>query len=475
LGFREEGIVLLFGVKEWEYAGILGVFGPMPPDPRGMAIEVVLQIVLEFFAGSLGLLVALSATAFFVPRMLEKGSAELYFHKPISRWVLLLSRYFAGLLFVALVAGVLTTGMYLGLMLVSGHQDAGILVAALTLTYKFVPIYAFTVLAGVVMRSTVGSLLLSAFFFLFNGCIQTAWIQLETSRQGPSLFQVQQEAPAEDGGLVIDVEEIEEFEDEEPPGSGVLDTLVATLDALHFVLPKTADADYLGQKLRRAIADRLYHEPGSLVSIGRLPEGFTPVPEPELAALEPDAVTRTALGTPVLGARSEGLTFSLWTRAALREEKTVGDRTRTRVETPSQAAKSLEEALESAGAAGVSRDSAAFGSGLGAGQISGHLVRWSVGGRGHAALVFRGASDDPLFTLLADAPEASLAADADAVRDRLAAAIDVDEAAREEWYPKQLAFDAPLRFNILFSIGSTLAFAAALLGLACWRLARIAF
>jgi hypothetical protein len=372
------------------------------------------------------MLVALCATAFFVPRMLEKGSAELYFHKPIARWVLLLSRYFAGLLFVALVAAVLATGMYLGLRFVSDHDDPGILVAALMLTYKFVPIYAFTVLAGVVMRSTVGSLLVSGFFFLFNGCIQTAWITIETTRSGPSLFEMSRDAPAEDGTPPQDVVADEEEPADDDDESGVSAVLFRILDVLHLVLPKTADSDYLGQKLRRALAEPLYHDPGSLISVARLPDGFRGIEEPELAALAPSESLRPLLGSPVLGARAERVTSSLWSRPATSVEKSFGERVRRRSETSSQAAKLLEDELERAGAAEVTRENASFGSGVGPGQISGQRVTWRADGREHAALVLKGAGDDTVITLLSastaeltqEAPEPEL--------ERYAYVIDID-------------------------------------------------
>ena len=53
--------------------------------------------------------------------------------------------------------------------------------------------------------------------------------------------------------------------------------------------------------------------------------------------------------------------------------------------------------------------------------------------------------------------------------------LGLDLLSLEGWYPSQLGFTAPLRFNILFSIGSSLAFAAATFALAVWRLRRIAF
>jgi hypothetical protein len=44
-----------------------------------------------------------------------------------------------------------------------------------------------------------------------------------------------------------------------------------------------------------------------------------------------------------------------------------------------------------------------------------------------------------------------------------------------EWYARQLTWSAPLRYNVLFSVGSSLAFCLAMLALAWWKIARIDF
>lgn len=483
VGIREEGVVLLFGVKSWTYKEIFGAFTPgaLPPDPRGMLIEILLQIVLDFLAGSLGMLMALSATSFFVPRLLEKGAAELYFHKPVSRTVLLVSRYFAGLVFVGLISLVLVGGIYLGLLLVSGHGDPAILLAAPILTYTFVPIYAFTVLAGVVTRSSVASLLLSAFFFLFNGCIQQSWIAWQAATKGPAqrlVHEADEESDAPAGKVAEDGDTEEDEDDEDEGKNPAAQFFLNVLDGLHLVLPKTADADAFGQKLRKALDRPLYRDEEALVALARLPAGLEPL---ELDEIPPDAPLRARLGVPVLAARAgNGTVHSLCRRPAEHTETTIGERVKKRVETASQAAKSLEKDLKAlADVRAVERGSERFGSTHGEGEISGSLVTWyegeGDGTRTRSALVFKGTRDDPVFTLFCDA-QGELASEAAAEeRKRLAGELYVDRMALEDWYPGALGFGAPLRFNILFSIGSTLAFAALMLALGVWRLARIGF
>jgi ABC-type transport system involved in multi-copper enzyme maturation permease subunit len=186
VGFHEHQISLFFGWKSWSYESAMGFLGPatMPriEDAQGLVVEGVVALILEYGAGSLGVLFCIAATSFFVPRMIEKGAADVLFSKPLTRMVLYLSRYFAGLLFIALLASVMVIGMYLGLLIVSGYNSPGILIGAFTLTYFFGLIYAVSMLIGVVTRSTVAATLLTIIFFFFKGCIHSLWIGKEQSR-----------------------------------------------------------------------------------------------------------------------------------------------------------------------------------------------------------------------------------------------------------------------------------------------------
>ena len=53
--------------------------------------------------------------------------------------------------------------------------------------------------------------------------------------------------------------------------------------------------------------------------------------------------------------------------------------------------------------------------------------------------------------------------------------LDANPLSEESWYSKQLGLTAPLRYNILFSVGSSLAFAGALLAFGWLKLRKIDF
>lgn len=462
VGLQPDQISILFGTWTISYDDLFGAFGGNGiagvPDPRGVVIEVVLGIVFDFLAGSLGMLFALAATAFFVPRMLEKGAAEILFQRPVSRTALYLSRYLAGLIFVGLVSMLMVGGMSLGLALVSGHRDLGILASALELTYVFGLVHAFSMLAGVVTRSTMGALLLAALFFFANGCIQNGWIAKETLHHQFDLVAV---AGVDEEGAAD--------EPREPP-RGFKRVFLTTLDTLHYVLPKTSDAPVLSRKLRDEFERGTFTDETSGAGLAHLPSDFARV-APRL----PDDVP-AELGEPILRLEGEdafeGVTAVLLRRPTETSESRIGDRVRTRTETTSQASRSLIEALGMPSDTPIERS--ASGRASSGAALSGSLVVQEADALVRKAFLFRGVESRDMLTLLVEGHGDAAPKVPDAF-ESVAANTTLDVPSPDTWYRDQLRLDAPLSFNILFSIGSSLLFAAAMLALGAWRLSRMDF
>ncbi|MBC8451428.1 MAG: ABC transporter permease [Planctomycetes bacterium] len=223
VGIREDSFSLLFGLWELDYPNWISMLGD---DPRSALIELFLDVVVNSIAGSMGITVCVAATAFFVPRMLEKGSADLVFTKPLGRSVLFLSRYVTGLFFIAALGLFLTVGMYLGVLIASGLSYPGILWSSLTLVYIFALVHGVTMLIGLLTRSTPAAMILGIMFFFGNGCVHTSW-------------QIVDQFTSEDNALA------NAMALEEDDGSGwdtVKNVAIGVLDGLHYVLPKTSDA-----------------------------------------------------------------------------------------------------------------------------------------------------------------------------------------------------------------------------------------
>ena len=127
------------------------------------------------------------------------------------------------------------------------------------MVYKYAILHAFSLLIAVWTRSSVAAILTTLMFFAFNGCVHSGW-EVKEMQQERRKIMISAEA---------------ETEGDDP--SKLIDALLATLDTLHYVLPKTSDAGLISQKLRRAIAERnlAFKDDTSGLKIGQVPEGFT--------------------------------------------------------------------------------------------------------------------------------------------------------------------------------------------------------
>lgn len=441
VAFREDEMVVLFGWKRWSY----DFFGGSAADARAGAIDAFLQLVFEGAGGVFGVLICLVATAFFVPQMIEKGSADVLFHKPLSRWTLYLARYCSGLLFVALVSSLLAGGVWLGLRLLSGWNDPGILVGAFTLTYVFGLLYPVSMLFGVLTRSPIAAILCTLLFLFVNGCVvHEGWMFKQS-------WLDQQRASADEHAP----DPLEEL-------SPTLRAAALTADVLHFALPRTGDAKLIAREMRRHVSSLAFEDADTGVAFSSLPAGARAVEPFALPhALEPElGPTRLALAFEDDDAR-----LSLHRRQRAASSEGNGESTRA-------AAGALVEHLQALGLE-ASRRSGVLGARGGA--TAANVVRWSEEGRDSAVWLFR--ADDWIYALYLEQPSAPPAGEADdSVTARVDAAFGVRVDARGDgrwwrgWYERRVGFGAPWRFNLWLSVLTSLGFVCVTLLAGAWRL-----
>ncbi len=437
---KPDALVICFGWKEYNYVDVLSTFQiPVPSMPEDMSttlIQAVQTLLVDQIGGTFGLIFAVAATAFFVPRMVEKGAADTVFSKPVSRWALLFSRYVAGLLFVGILTSVLVLGMYLGLSLNSGYSDLGFLWSVPVMVYKYAVLHAFSLLVAVMTRSSVAAILTTLMFFAFNGCVHAGW-------------QVKEWRVAQD---VLEVAAGEATEGDDP--GALVSGLLVTLDVLHYTLPKTNDAATISQSLRRAIAERgiAFKDDESGLRVNVAPEGFE---KQELTAEDAPAIA--------LWTQPDGLgriTLKRWPSSE-RSRRT--------------AAKELDEKLKEMGVKEVERERS---------QVVGtqaEIRRWTEP-RNELTL------DRETWFLNVHPFVCSLEIE---LESGWRANADHDEALRsfqysfertgqfsnnpDEFFGGRAAWGGELKYNLYFSIASTLAFILLLLVLANWKLSRIDF
>ena len=129
-------------------------------------------------------ILALVTTAGFFPNMIEAGSIEVHLSKPIGRWRMFFTRYFTGLLFVALQVGLFTLASFFVLGIRGGVWAPKIFLAVPIVIVFFSYLYSVCVLIGVRTRSAMPALLLTMLFWFALWILNTGDAMLIGFREG---------------------------------------------------------------------------------------------------------------------------------------------------------------------------------------------------------------------------------------------------------------------------------------------------
>lgn len=455
IGFRPDGISLLFGWKTWSYDDLMRSFGGGASlnvdDVHIAVIGKIQEAIVQGIAGTVGLLFCIAATAFFVPRMLEKGAADTLFSKPVGRFTLLLARYAAGVLFVACLSFLLVLGMHVGFLVGSGHSDPAFLWSALTLTYVFALVHSMSVLVAVLTRSSIAAILTTLMFFVFTGCIHQSWIQVQHAQAVES--------------------EVRARGEEEEHAESQFGFLVEALNTVHWTLPKTTDADFVVAGLRRSLTESpaaLVDSNGYLSVVGK-PEGFV-----REGGTVVDLGASPATWIARDGEAKERARLTLSRRS--RREDSAGGKLRPPSWFASEFSKVTEKdptTVEKPARSGRPRPD----------TFDVPWVRWRVRGDGadtHRARGFIGLEDALYEIDTTFQPFYGTNEERDAVLKDLLDEIRIDKQGAatqtaQVWYARTFGWTSPWRFNAFVSIGSSILLAACLLLIARWRLRRIDF
>jgi ABC-type transport system involved in multi-copper enzyme maturation permease subunit len=461
IGFREEGIVILWGLESLTYQQLLEAF-PSPgqidvPDISAQLIQGLQSIVTDVLVGNVGMMLCIAATAFFAPRILEKGAADTLFSKPVSRATILLSRYFAGILFVTFIAIVLVVGMYLGFWIVSGYQDAGFLWGAVTLVYVYAIMHAFSIAVAVFTRSSTAAILMTLFLFIVCGGLHYAWRGYSYNKEQAVVAKLRAGA------------ELEESQEED--SFWLLDAVKYTFEALHYTLPKTGDADLITGKLRRALTESpaVIETEDSDFVVKKGPAGFELL-EGTAKKLDQSGVEWTSSAEG--GAQAGRVVVRRY--LAPEVERTVGGKVRRRRLSSKEAADQFIVELESTGVEPELSSTRLS-------DVRVMEVGWTTeaGAEKHSRLLLQFdewmyAVDITLAAGLMDEFEqqhwrSGFLQNGNIVLGQIAGM------GPGTWYAKVFTWDAELKYNVFFSIGSSLAFVLAMLSLACLKLRKIDF
>ncbi|GAB4299965.1 MAG: ABC transporter permease subunit [Ignavibacteriaceae bacterium] len=126
----------------------------------------ILLLMIVAPLSALCLLLAIFASAGFIPSLLEKGTIDLFLSKPITRSQLLWGKYFGGIAVVFLNIFLLVLGVWLIIALKFSYWDFSFLLIILLITFTFAVLYSLIVLFSVITKSSVPGMMIAYFIFL---------------------------------------------------------------------------------------------------------------------------------------------------------------------------------------------------------------------------------------------------------------------------------------------------------------------
>ncbi len=168
IGINERGITVLW----WELE-LFGLTSEMVP-PERLYKAMFVQFGIGFWLSWLAMILALVSTAGMIPEFVASGSIELVLSKPVGRLRLLLTKFTAGLLFVALQVSVFSAACFLVIGIRGGAWEPGLLLAVPLVVLVFSYLYSVCVVIGLLTRSTIATLLLTLLFWFLVFAVNAA-------------------------------------------------------------------------------------------------------------------------------------------------------------------------------------------------------------------------------------------------------------------------------------------------------------
>jgi hypothetical protein len=138
---------------------------PLTEDQFVGLINELLTLSLTLVVGYVGMFIALLVTASMVPQMLEPGSLDLLLSKPVSRSLLLLTRFAGGCVFILLNASLLMVGLWLIFGFRFNIWNDGLLWSIPVFVFVFAVFYSVSTLAAILWRNAIVSIVVSIAFW----------------------------------------------------------------------------------------------------------------------------------------------------------------------------------------------------------------------------------------------------------------------------------------------------------------------
>jgi ABC-type transport system involved in multi-copper enzyme maturation permease subunit len=150
----------------------LAYFGWKLGDPLAVSrsqvtpfIKSVLAGVMNLFVGTLAVLAGILVTAPVIPHTFEAGAIDLLLSKPVSRWLVFLSKYVGGCAFILLNAAYFVVGLWLIVGLRFDLWSNKLLLCIPIFMFLFAIYYSVSAFAGVLWRNAIVSIVITVLFW----------------------------------------------------------------------------------------------------------------------------------------------------------------------------------------------------------------------------------------------------------------------------------------------------------------------
>jgi ABC-type transport system involved in multi-copper enzyme maturation permease subunit len=224
--------------RDWDYEPsiLFSIPLPMPffATSTSGAVYWIEDRLVNRYGGWIGVLAGVVITAFFIPNMLRKGTIDLLLAKPVRRWTLLLYKYVGGLSFVFLNTVFVVGGLWIVLGLRTGIWAPGFLISILGITFFFAILYSVSTFFALITRSPIVAILMTVVVWGFLSLIGYLHQFIDERRAAESRPEIALSEPISTRWWA------------------------KTIDAVHFVLPRTNDLDVLTTQF---ISHSLLEEP----------------------------------------------------------------------------------------------------------------------------------------------------------------------------------------------------------------------
>mgnify|MGYP001186603088 CR=1 FL=1 len=170
IGFTPEGMSLFFGAYSIEN----DMINEGSPWARGLYVGIYSNFLCQIWLAWIATILALISTCTIFPEFVKSGSIELTLSKPTSRIKIFLMKYAVSLLFVILQVSIFCVGVFLCVGLRIGEWNWVIFTAIPVVALFYSYLYSLCVLIGMVTKSGISALLITAVFWMVLWSSQTA-------------------------------------------------------------------------------------------------------------------------------------------------------------------------------------------------------------------------------------------------------------------------------------------------------------